>query len=646
VINPIWTPSEERIRRANLTAFIRHVATQWDGDVCDYASLHAFSVNRMEAFWEALWDFVGIIGDKGQDILHNATALPGASWFPQARLNFAENHLRLRDDRVALIARTEAGSRRVITRRELYDEVSRVRSGLEFAGVVPGDRVAACLPNVPEAVIALLAATSLGAIWSAVSPDYGEQALGDRIGQIGPKILFIADGYRYGGKPFDIRQKAAALVRSTPSLEAVVLVPHLKLDTAPDQVPLSVSWEEFASRHPGTIDFRRFGFSHPLWIVYSSGTTGKPKAILHGVGGSLLQCVKEIVLHCDAGPDDLTFFPTSTGWIVWNIMVCALAADRPILLYEGSPTFPDMDSMFGLISQERVGVARLVPPLIEAYAKAGLDPAGSHDLSSLKCLLSGSAPLLPHHYKYVYAHIKSDLHLMSPAGGTDIMCTLATGNPIGPVYPGEIQAPSLGMSVAVFDEKARSLVGQAGELVCTKTFPSVPLGFWGDDSFARVTETYFSKFPGVYWHGDWAELTPRGGIIIHGRSDATLNVNGVRIGTAEIYRGLESIPEIKEAVAVCHRRNERDQIVLFVTLAGDGELDSNLDSRIRQAIRDSSSARHVPERVIHMSDLPRSMNGKPSEIAVRDVIHGRDTNSTGLRNPESLELFRNLPGLQ
>jgi acetoacetyl-CoA synthetase len=644
---PIWTPSPARIADANMSALIARAGRR-DPSVRDYASLYDWSVSDLPAFWSELWDFLGIVGDKGANIVNDQSSIQNAHWFGGAKLNFAENHLRRRDDAVAVIARSEGGGRREMSWRALYREVARLRTALAASGVRPGDRVAAVLPNAPEAVVAALAATSLGAIWSACSPDYGIPAVVDRFSQIAPKILFVADGYRYAGKTIRLDDKLAELARALPSVERMVMVPFLSVDAAPPDVPGATTWNEFLAADDGAdIVFERFDFNHPAYILYSSGTTGKPKAIIHGAGGSLLQSAKEMVLHCDCRPDDPVFFQTTTGWVVWNIMLGSMVGGSPVVLYDGSPAFPDENALLDILAQERVGVARIVPPLIDSYIRAGLEPAKTHDLGALRCILSGSAPLLPHHYDYVYRKLKSDLHLMSPAGGTDIMASLVSGNPIGPVYPGEIQCRSLGMKVEIFDEHGASTVGKAGELVCTKPFPSVPLGFWGDTDNRRVTEAYFSTYPGIWRHGDWAELTPEGGVIIYGRADATLNVNGVRIGTAEIYRGLEKIGEISDAVAVTQRHKGGERIVLFVVLRAGQRLDDGMAGRIKQAIRDAATARHVPPKIVQVPDLLRSLNGKPSEIAVRNVINGQPLSSQlGLINPEAIAVFTDMPELR
>jgi acetoacetyl-CoA synthetase len=644
----LWTPSPERVARANMTAFVRQVSERWDPSVVDFATLHTFSVDNLASFYSAMWQFFDIVGDMGDDIVIDEHLMPGAKWFPQARLNFAENSLRRRDDGVAIIARSEGGGRRSLSWNELYDSVSRLTQALTASGVGPGDRIVAALPNVPEAVIALLAAASVGAIWSCCSTDSAEQLLLDRIGQLEPKVLIVADGYRYNGKLFRMRERTESLARQMPSLERVIVVPFAGPDAPLPAGCNAVSWNEFiAPFTPGAIAFPLLPFDHPLWVLYSSGTTGKPKAIIHGAGACLLNGLKGSVLHMDLDRDERIFFYTSTGWMVWNTMLSGLAWQSPIVLYDGSATHPTMSALFDVIAEERVNIVRIVPSLIDAYIKADLFPAETHDLAALKCVAAGSAPLLPHHYNYVYSRIKKDLHLMSPSGGTDIIGSFVTGNPTGSVYAGEIQAPSLGMDVQIFDENAHAISGQAGELVCTKPFPSMPLGFWGDGDNKRYIDSYFSMFPNVWRQGDWAESTPRGGFIIHGRADATLNVNGVRIGTAEIYRGLEGIREIEEAVAVAQRAGDAERIVLFVVLSDGIRLDDASRQRMKDAIRAAASSRHVPEKIVQVADVPRSSNGKPSEIAVRDAIHGRTSSGRlGLSNPESLELFRDIPELK
>jgi acetoacetyl-CoA synthetase len=634
----IWSPSPERVARANMTAFIAAAANR-DPSVDDYDSLHRFSIRAPDAFWSGLWDFLEIRGEKGASAFREGSSFLDAQWFPDARLNYAENLLRRRDDGLAIVALDEERHRRTLTWRGLRREVARAAAALRAAGVGEGDRVASCLSNRPETVGAALATAALGAIWSACSPEYGPEIVVDRLGQIAPKVLLLSDSIHYGGRERDLGDQNAALMRGLPSVERFVIVGARR--AAHDR---AVAWDDFvAIDAPGEIAFRRLPFDHPLFIVYSSGTAGKPKAIVHGAGGSLLQTVKEMVLHADCRPDEPVLFPVTPGWMVWNVMLATLAWGSPLVLYDGSPTYPGENALFDIVAAERVGIARIVPPLLDAYARAGLSPRASHDLGALRCLVSGSAPLLPHHCDYVYKEVKSDVHLMSPAGGTDIMGTLATGNPVGPVYRGEIQCRSLGMSVEVFGERGQPLANEPGELVCTRPFPSLPLKFWGDPDRARVEREYLSHFPGVWRHGDWAEITLNGGIVIHGRADATLKVNGVRIGTAEIYRAIESVREVAAAAAVPFGLPGDERIALLVVMREGTRLDDELRRRIGELLRLRASARHVPAQIVAVPDLLRSLNGKPSEVAIRDAVNGRPvSNRQGLLNAELLPLFRDL----
>jgi acetoacetyl-CoA synthetase len=648
VTAPLWQPSRERALASNLTAFARAARPEAGQPIPDYAALHRFSLEDPEDFWRSLWRFAGVLGE-GEDgpVLRDAQRMPGARWFPEARLNFAENLLRRRDATPALIAWAEGRTRREISYAELAADVSRLAQALASWGVGPGDRVAGFLPNVPEAVIAMLAATSLGAIWSSCSPDFGTRGVVDRFGQITPRVLFAADGYGYGGKRFDSLARVAEIRAEIGSLERVVIVPSGEQEPDLARVPGAGLWGEllagFSAREP---DFPRFPFDHPLYVLYSSGTTGAPKCILHGAGGTLLQHRKEHLLHVDLKPGDRLFYFTTTGWMMWNWLVSGLASEATLVLYDGSPFHPDANALFGLVERERVAVFGTSAKFIDAAAKAAVQPARTHDLSALRTVLSTGSPLAPEGFDWVYANVKRDLQLASISGGTDIIACFVGGNPIGPVYRGEIQAACLGMRAEVFDEQGRSLRGEKGELVCTAPFPSIPLGFWNDEGGRRFRAAYFDKHPGVWSHGDFAEITPRGGFIIYGRSDAVLNPGGVRIGTAEIYRQVESVPEVLESLAIGQEWEGDTRVVLFVRLREGVALDPELEARIRRRIRDNTTPRHVPAKILQVADIPRTKSGKIVELAVREIVHGRPVkNREALANPEALALFAGRPEL-
>ncbi len=645
---PLWQPSRERVLAANLTAFARVAEPEAGHALPDYAALHRFSIEQPGPFWRCLWRFAGVVGDGADGpVIEHPDRLPGARWFPQARLNFAENLLRRRDATPALIAWAEGRERCEISHAELAARVSRLAQRLAAWGIQPGDRIAGFLPNLPEAVIAMLATTSLGAIWSSCSPDFGTRGVVDRFGQITPRVLFAADGYTYAGKRFDSLARVAEIRREISSLERVVIVPTAANEADLSQIPGAVSWDEalaaFPAREP---EFPRFPFDHPLYVLYSSGTTGAPKCILHGAGGTLLQHVKEHQLHVDVKPDDRLFYFTTTGWMMWNWLVSGLASGATLVLYDGSPFHPDARVLFDLAERERVAVFGASAKFIDAAAKAGIEPARTHDLSALRTLLSTGSPLAPEGFDWVYAHVKRDLCLSSISGGTDIIACFVGGNPIGPVWRGEIQARCLGMRVEVYDEQRRSLRGEKGELVCTAPFPSVPLGFWNDEAGRRFRAAYFEKHPGVWSHGDFAELTAHDGVIIHGRSDAVLNPGGVRIGTAEIYRQVEAIDEVLESLAIGQEWQSDTRVVLFVRLRDGILLGAELVDRIRRRIRENTTPRHVPAKIVQVTDIPRTKSGKIVELAVRDVVHGRPVvNREALANPEALALFENLAEL-
>ena len=639
---PIWTPSPERIRGSNLTAFARAIRQTWGIALEGYPALYRFSIEQPEKFWVSVWEFCDVIaGRRGGVVARDIDRMPGTSWFPEARLNLAENLLRRRDEGDALVALRETGAVRRVSFAALYAEVSRAEQALRAAGVRPGDRVAGYLPNVPEAVIAMLATAAIGAVWCVCSTDHGVDAVFDRLSQVEPKVLFVADGYEYDGKAFDLVEKTGIIVRRLRSIESVVIVRNLDTGARPDRIPNAVSWNEFLTgREPGTIEFRQFPFDHPVFILFSSGTSGAPKCIVHGAGGALLQNLKDLTLQFDVKRDDRIFWWTSTGWVVWNLMLFGLGCEATALLYDGSPFYPGAATLFDHAERERVTFLRLTPKYVETVSKAGLEPARTHDLSKLKCITVGGAPFGRAGYEYVYSKIKADVQLASPAGGTDPLAALISGNPISPVWPGEMQCRGLGLKIEIYSEAGQPLVGEPGELVCTLPFPSMPLGFLGDADGERYRATYFDVFPNVWRQGDWAELTPRGGIVIYGRSDATLKVGGVRIGTAEIYRQVEQLAEVADSVVVARDTNGGGQIVLFVQLAAGHELDSALTAKINEQIRHGASPRYVPDRIIAVADIPRTATGKVSELAVRAALHGRPiANRHALVNPEALQLF-------
>ncbi|MEE9607311.1 MAG: acetoacetate--CoA ligase [Myxococcota bacterium] len=646
---PLWQPSRERVEQAHLTAFRRAAESEWQVRLPDYSSLHRWSVEAPEQFWKSLWSYAGVVADwDGGVVVQDGQRMPGARWFPGARLNFAENLLRRRDDTPALVFWGEERVRRSLSHAELRDQVARLSRTLRGWGVGPGDRVAGYLPNAPEAVIAMLAATSLGAVWSSCSPDFGVGGALDRFGQIEPRVLFAADGYFYNGRTHDSLERIAELRERLPSLERIAIVQYTRERPALADIPGALTFADaLAASEPGEIEFARLPFDHPLYILYSSGTTGAPKCIVHGAGGTLVQHLKEHLLHVDVKPGDRLFYFTTCGWMMWNWLVSGLASGATLLLYDGSPFHPDPKVLFDFAEAERVNIFGTSAKFIDAVAKAGLDPMRSHDLSSLKTLLSTGSPLAPEGFDFVYTKIKRDLCLSSISGGTDIISCFVAGNPTGPVWRGEIQARGLGMKVDVFDENGQPLRGQKGELVCTAPFPSMPVAFWDDADGSKYRAAYFERFPGVWCHGDFAELTEHDGMIIHGRSDAVLNAGGVRIGTAEIYREVEQIDEVLESLAIGQEWQDDTRIVLFVRLRAGLALDDALIERIKARIRRRASPRHVPARVVQVADIPRTRSGKIVELAVREVVHGRAvTNREALANPEALDGFSGLPELQ
>ncbi|MBI2221420.1 MAG: acetoacetate--CoA ligase [Acidobacteria bacterium] len=646
---PLWTPSADRIRHARLTAFVEYLERTHGQPFADYAALHAFSVGNRPAFWSAVWEFCGVLAEtRGDTAAADIDRMPGAKYFPGARLNFARNLLRRRDDGEAIVFRSEIGQRRAISHRRLYDSVAAVAATLRGHGIRPGDRVCGYMPNVPETMIAALGAAAVGAIWSSTSPDFGVQGVLDRFGQIAPRVLFGVDGYVHGGKRFDSLSKVREIVDGLPSLERVIVLPYLHESPDVSAIRAAVRWEDaMAPAGDGEIAFESLPFDHPLYILYSSGTTGAPKCIVHGAGGTLLQHLKEHQLHCDIHPRDRVFYFTTCGWMMWNWLLTALASGATLLLYDGSPFHPDGNVLFDFAEAERMTLFGTSAKFIDAASKAGLEPARTHRLDALRTMTSTGSPLAPESFDYVYRAIKKDLHLASISGGTDIISCFVGGNPCGPVWRGEIQTRALGMDVDVFDETGTPVRQEKGELVCRRSFPSMPVGFWNDPDDCKYRAAYFEKYPGVWAHGDYAEITDHDGVIIHGRSDAVLNPGGVRIGTAEIYRQVEQLPEVLESLVVGQHWQGDERVVLFVHLREGVALDAALQQRIRDQIRRNTTPRHVPARIVAVRDIPRTKSGKITELAVRDVVHGRQVkNREALANPDALDLYRNLPELE
>jgi acetoacetyl-CoA synthetase len=649
---PLWTPSSDRVASTVTTEFRAFAAARAERDLPDTAALHAWSLGEPAAFWDAVWDFFGVVGEKGGRRLVEGGAMQEARFFPDARLNFAENLLAGgaavdgSSDAIAFCG--EEGPARRWSWDELRAEVSRLQQALAALGVGPGDRVAGLLPNIPEAVAAMLATVSLGAVWSSASPDFGVRGVLDRFGQIEPKVLFTADGYTYAGKRIELGAKLAELQPFLPTVSHCVVVGQLG-DGRGAAAALSngITWDAFTAPHaPAPLTFVRLPFDHPLVILYSSGTTGAPKCIVHRAG-VLLQHLKELGLHADVRPGDRLFYFTTLGWMMWNWLVSGLARGATLLLFDGSPFHPGAEVLFDYAEAERMTHFGTSAKYLDTVRKSGLRPRDTHDLSSLRAVFSTGSPLAPESFDYVYDAIGPDLHLASISGGTDILSCFVLGDPTRPVWRGEIQGAGLGLAMQVREPDGRpAAAGTKGELVCAAPFPAMPLGFWSDEGGARYRAAYFERFPGVWCQGDFAEVTEHGGFVIHGRSDATLNPGGVRIGTAEIYAEVEKVPEVREAVAIGQDWDGDVRVVLFVALQPGGVLDDALVGRIKTRIRAGSSPRHVPAKIIAVADIPRTKTGKVTELAVRDVVHGRSvTNREALANPEALELFRDLPEL-
>ncbi len=642
----LWRPDAERVVGAAITAFHRQVEARQDIMLPDYAALHRWSVEHPDRFWQALWEFCDVKAERRSDRpLVDGSAMPGARWFRDARLNYAENLLRRRDDGAALIFRSEDAVRRRLSWRALHDAVSRAAQALRAEGVTPGDRVAGYLPNMPETVIAMLASASIGAVWSSCSPDFGAAGVLDRFGQIAPKALIGCDSYRYNGKLHDTRGRLAEVAAALPGAPTTIMAAFDSPQAPPAGV---IGWDEWlAPFSAGEIDFAQLPFDHPLMILYSSGTTGLPKCIVHGAGGTLLKHLCEHRLHGDIGAGDRLFFFTTCGWMMWNWLVSGLASEATLLLYDGSPFHPSGEVLFDYADAEGMTHFGTSARYIEALNKSGLRPADTHGLRNLRAIFSTGSPLAPESFDYIYDAVKDDLCLSSISGGTDIVGCFALGNPALPVRRGELQCLALGMATEVWNAAgAPAAAGEKGELVCTHPFPSMPTRFWNDPDGARYRAAYFEHFPGVWRHGDYAALTESGGMVIYGRSDATLNPGGVRIGTAEIYRQVEQLPEVLESLVIAQEAGRDTRLVLFVVLRQGCTLDAALTARIRAHLRAHASPRHVPDKVIQVAAVPRTRSGKLVELAVRDIVHGRPVvNREALADPSVLDLYRDIPAL-
>ncbi|MFO7497434.1 MAG: acetoacetate--CoA ligase [Desulfobacterales bacterium] len=645
----LWQPSQDRILQTNMYRFIQFINERHGKNFSDYPELYQWSVDNIADFWAAMWDFADIRASQPYtEVIDDATKMPGAKWFGGARLNFAENLLRYRDDRVALVFKGEDQDTVRITYAQLYDEVARVAKALRDMGVSVGDRVVGFMPNMPQTTIAMLAATSIGATWSSCSPDFGIKGVLDRFGQIKPKVIFTANGYFFKGKKLDSLERIANILKNLPSIEKVVVVPYT--DPAPDirAVPKAVNFADFKSAQAGLeIDFAQLPFDHPLYIMYSSGTTGLPKCMVQSAGGILIHQMKELILHTDLRREDVIFYFTTCGWMMWNWLTSALSVGATVVLFDGNPFHPHPGALWEMAEQEKITVFGTSAGYLTALQNFGVTPGKTYDLSPLRAVLSTGSPLSEEGFDFVYSEIKKDLQLASISGGTDLNGCFALGNPMGPVYSGELQCRGLGMKVLAFDENGQPVIGQQGELVCSAPFPSMPIYFWDDPDNSKYHAAYFDVYPNVWRHGDFIKISSRGGVTIYGRSDATLNPGGVRIGTAEIYRQVEQLEEIEDSVVIGQPWKGDVRVVLFVKLMPGFELTEDLKKRICKTIRDNASPRHVPSKIISVPAVPYTLNMKKVELAVRKVIQGQEVkNKDALSNPEVLDFYADIKELR
>jgi acetoacetyl-CoA synthetase len=645
----LWKPSEEQIRNSNMYRFMNLVNEKYQQDFNEYALLYDWSIENIAEFWATMWEFADIIASKPYDqVIDDVTKMPGAHWFSGARLNFAENLLRYRDDQVALIFKGEGQDSIRMTYAELYDEVAGLARALKDAGVVSGDRVVGFMPNMPAAMIAMLAATSLGATWSSCSPDFGIKGVLDRFGQIKPKVLFTANGYFFKGKKLDSLERIGNIIKELPSIEKVVVVPYTEQDPDISAIPNAVHYDAFkSSQSELEIEFEQLPFDHPLYIMYSSGTTGLPKCMVQSAGGILVHHLKELMLHTDLKREDTIFYFSTCGWMMWNWLTSSLAVGATLVLFDGNPFHPHPGALWEMAQDEKITVFGTSAGYIAALINAGVRAGKDYDLSRLRAVLSTGSPLSIEGFEYIYNEVKSDLQLASIAGGTDLNGCFALGNPMGPVYAGELQCRGLAMDVRAFDENGKELINEEGELVCCKPFPSMPIYFWDDADGSKYHSAYFDVYPNIWRHGDFVTVTDHGGVVMLGRSDATLNPGGVRIGTAEIYRQVEQMDEIDDSVVIGQKWNNDIRVVLFVQLAAGYELTGELKDKIKQTIRTSASPRHVPAKILSVPAVPYTLNMKKVELAVKKIVEGKPVlNKDALSNPEALDYYADLEELK
>ncbi len=646
--NLLWQPSEQRIKSTNMYRFMQLVNERFKKNFKDYPELWEWSVENLEDFWDTAWHFLNIKGSVPYDKpIVNKDKMPGATFFTNCKLNFAENLLQYRNDNLALVFRGEDLVRRTLTYNQLYDEVAKTAASLKAMGISKGDRVVGFVPNMPESIIAMLAATSLGAIWSSCSPDFGIKGVLDRFGQTQPRVLFTADGYFFKGKPLDSIQRIAGIVEELPSIEKIVVIPYTTAEPDISALPNAVSFADFKDPNAHKIEFTQMDFDDPLYIMYSSGTTGLPKCMVQSGGGVLLHQKKELVLHTDLGEEDTIFYFTTCGWMMWNWLTCSLSVGATLVLFDGNPFHPGPDALWEMAEAEKVTVFGTSAGYIEALKNAGVKPKEQFDLTHLKSVLSTGSPLSDENFEFIYEHVKSDLLLASISGGSDLNGCFALGNPMGAVYSGELQCRGLGMKVFAYDDAGAPVIDQQAELVCCAPFPSMPIYFWGDTDGSKYHSAYFDQYPDIWAHGDFIQVTPRGGVIMFGRSDTTLNPGGVRIGTAEIYRRLDAMEELEDSVVVGQSWNNDVRVILFVKMAKGFELTSDLQNKIRSDIRANASPRHVPAKIIETPDVPYTLNMKKVELAVKKMIEGKEVkNKDALKNPESLDFFANISELK